>query len=80
MRKVCVQLCTSADNVALPEFAATRLVLTAGCAANRSISFARWAHSNEPAAATCGSRMQGQTDGHLTIRQTHVHILCRQQQ
>jgi len=30
MRKVCVQLCTSADNVALPEFAATRLVRTAG--------------------------------------------------
>ena len=54
--QVCVQLPTSADNVALPAFAA---------AVDRSP--ARRAHSSKPAAAACGGRMLGQTDRGPTI-------------
>ena len=75
IQQVCVQLPTSADNVALPAFAAARraaarLLLTAGppCS-NRFISLGRRAHSSKPTAAVRGGRM-GQTDGRTDGRRT----------
>ena len=70
MKQVCVQLPTSADNVALPAFAAARraaarLLLGAGRAAIDR-SHGRRAHSSKPAAGACGGRMaqtDRQTDG-----------------
>jgi len=60
-KQVCVQLAASADDVALPAFAAVRraaarLLLTAGCAA-----IDRYHGSSKPAAASCGART-GRTD------------------
>jgi len=68
--QVGVQPPTSANNVALPAFAATRravvrLLLSAGI--NRSISPDRRAHSSKIAAAACGGRM-GQTDRRTPYR------------
>jgi len=70
VKRVCVQLHASADNVALPASvvagrAATRLLLSAG--SSRSISPACWAHSSKSAAAECG-RQVGQTDGRTPYR------------
>ena len=56
--RVCVQLPTSAVNVALLAFAAQRR----SCS-NRSISPARRAHSSKPASAECGRQTMEQTDG-----------------
>jgi len=52
---------TSADNVALPAFtaAADRRPLTGRAAIDRYLL----AHSSKPAAATCGGRLMGQTNG-----------------
>jgi len=50
VKQVCVQLPTSAGNVALPALAAVRRVAAAECqpCINRSMSPARWACSSKP--------------------------------
>jgi len=65
-RQIYAQLPTSADNVALPAFAAAHRAVERRPCSSRSISPARRAHSSKPVTAACGGR---QTD-RQTDRQT----------
>ena len=76
---LCVRPHTYADNVALPAFARRR------CCSNRSISFARRAHSSKPEAAGllplahAGTDRQtdGRTDGHRTVSWVYETVRCQ---
>ena len=70
---------SSADNVALPAFAAAHRAAVRRPCSSRSISPARRAHSSKPVTAACGGRQTDrQTDRRPTVTETLFGILCRQ--
>jgi len=78
-RQIYAQLPTSADNVALPAFAAAHRAVERRPCSSRSISPARRAHSSKPVTAACGGRQTDrQTDRRPTVTETLFGILCRQ--
>ena len=78
--QVGVQPPTSANNVALPAFAATR---RAAAAAERRVSIDRYLLIAGPTAAKsqqqrAADEWDRQTDGHRIVTETPLHILCGQ--
>ena len=81
LTSLCLQLPTSAVNMALPACVAERRAADSRCGAAaagrpgsrrcRSITPARTALSSKPAAHRCCGRMMGQTDGRTDARPFH---------